>query len=33
MVKATFRNGILEVDLPVPETSRRQVKKIDIKAG
>jgi HSP20 family protein len=32
-VKASFKNGILEIDLPVPEKAPRSVKKIDVKAG
>ena len=32
-VKASFKNGILDIELPVPEKARRQVKKIEVKAG
>jgi HSP20 family protein len=32
-VKASFKNGILDIELPIPEKARRQAKKIDVKAG
>jgi HSP20 family molecular chaperone IbpA len=32
-VKATFKNGLLEIELPLPEAARRQVKKIEVKPG
>jgi HSP20 family protein len=32
-VKASFKNGILEIELPVPEKARRQTQKIDVKSG
>ena len=32
-VKATFKNGVLEVELPLPDAERKKAKKIDVKSS